>query len=162
MRMKRSTGPSPKSAGILESLKAENRKKVWAILEKQEEKVINFTTAKFLKFPPAMTVGEAQNEYDRAAKGKDVIMYLYVVDSADTLLGVIDIKELLLAPDNLPLKDIMVDTVITLSPDSTLKEASDLFARYDFRAIPVVDDQERILGVVPYRDVMSLTHHFLE
>jgi len=55
-----------------------------------------------------------------------------------------------------------VDTVIGLTPDSTLKEASALFARYDFRAIPVLDDQDTILGVVPYRDVMNLTHHFLE
>jgi CBS domain-containing protein/sporulation protein YlmC with PRC-barrel domain len=154
--------PSPESTGIIGSLKAENAKKVRAILEKQEEKVINYTTAKFLKFPPDMTVEQAQNEYDRAAKGKDVIMYLYVVDSVDRLLGVIDIKELLLAPDQAPLKDVMVDTVIGLKPDSTLKEASALFARYDFRAIPVLDDQDTIFGVVPYRDVMNLTHHFLE
>jgi magnesium transporter len=154
--------PAPESAEILASLKAENAKKIRAILEKQEEKVINFTTAKFLKFSPVMTVEQAQNEYDRAAKGKDVIMYLYIVDSVDRLLGVIDIKELLLAPDHAPLKDIMVDTVISLKPDSTLKEASALFDRYDFRAIPILDDQDTILGVVPYRDVMNLTHHFLE
>jgi Mg/Co/Ni transporter MgtE len=80
----------------------------------------------------------------------------------DRLLGVIDIKELLLAPDHAPLKDIMVDTVISLAPGSTLKDASALFGRYDFRAIPVLDDQDTILGVVPFRDVMSLTHHFLE
>ena len=154
--------PAPESAGILESLKAENSKKIRAILEKQEEKVINFTTAKILKFPPDMTVGDAQNGYDRAARGKDVIMYLYIVDSVDTLLGVIDIKELLLAPDSASLKDVMVDTVISLTPESTLHEASNLFARYDFRAIPVLDEQDRILGVVPYRDVINLTHHFLE
>jgi CBS domain-containing protein len=154
--------PSPESTEILGSLKPENAKKIRAIIGKQEEKVLNFTTTKFLKFPPDMTVGEAQNGYDRAAKGLDVIMYLYITDSADRLLGVIDIKELLLAPDNLPLRDVMVDTVIGLRPESTLKEASDIFARYDFRAIPVVDNQERILGVVPYRDVMTLTHHFLE
>ena len=153
---------SPESTEILGSLKAENAKKVRAILEKQEEKVINYTTAKFLKFSPEMTVEQAQTEYHRAAKGKDVIMYLYVVDSVDRLLGVIDIKELLLAPDYAPLKDVMVDTVIGLKPDSTLKEASALFGRYDFRAIPVLDDQDTILGVVPYRDVMNLTHHFLE
>jgi magnesium transporter len=154
--------PSPESAEILGSLKAENGKKVRAILEKQEEKVINFTTTKILKFPPDMTVGDAQNGYDHAAKGKDVIMYLYITDSVDRLLGVIDIKELLLAPDSAPLKDVMVDTVISLKPESTLKEASDFFARYDFRAIPVLDEQDRIMGVVPYRDVMNLTHHFLE
>ncbi|MCX6687788.1 MAG: CBS domain-containing protein [Methanoregula sp.] len=49
-----------------------------------------------------------------------------------------------------------------MSTESTLKEASQYFARYDFRAIPVTDEQNRLVGVIPYRDVMNLTHHFLE
>jgi magnesium transporter len=75
---------------------------------------------------------------------------------------VIDIKELLAAADTSLLKDLMIENVISLRPSSTLKEASDLFNRYDFRAIPVTDDDHRIVGVVTYRDVMKLTHHFIE
>ncbi len=89
-------------------------------------------------------------------------MYIYVVDAQDTLLGVIDLKELLQADDRALLKDIMIQNVISLNTTSTLKEASQSFARYDFRALPVTDEKNRIVGVIPYRDVMNLTHHFSE
>jgi CBS domain-containing protein len=148
--------------GILEAMNPDNARKVGIILEKQEEKVIHFTTQKFMKMAPDLTVGEVQNDYPASARGKDVIMYLYVVDERDVLIGVIDLKELLQADDTARLREIMVDHVIALKPGSTLKEASDLFARYDFRALPVTGEDDRILGVIPYRDVMNLTHHFLE
>lgn len=45
--------------------------------------------------------------------------------------------------------------------NSMLKEAAELFSHYGFRAIPVVDDQRRLIGVVPFRDVMNLTHYFI-
>ena len=89
-------------------------------------------------------------------------MYIYVVDDQDVLIGVIDLKELLQADDRALLKDIMIENVISLNTESTLKEASQSFARYDFRALPVTDERNRLVGVIPYRDVMNLTHHFLE
>jgi magnesium transporter len=147
---------------ILESLNKDTAKKIQSIVSKQEEKVLHYTTQKILKFPPDTIVEHVQNDYPRHARDKDVIMYIYVVGEGDTLLGVIDLKELLQADDKALLKDIMVENVITLNTESTLKEASQSFARYDFRAIPVVDDKNRLMGVIPYRDVMNLTHHFVE
>jgi CBS domain-containing protein len=147
---------------ILEALNKENAKKIQSIIGKQEEKVIHYTTQKILKFSPETTVEYVQNDYPRHARDKDVIMYVYVVDGHDTLLGVIDLKELLQADDKANLKDIMVENVISLNTESTLKEASQSFARYDFRALPVTDEKNRLVGVIPYRDVMNLTHHFLE
>jgi Mg/Co/Ni transporter MgtE len=85
-----------------------------------------------------------------------------VVDENDKLVGVLDIKELLEAPDDTLLNDVMITNIIVLRPESTLKEASKLFARYDFRAIPITDENDRMMGVVPYRDVMKLTYHFVE
>ncbi len=154
--------PSSEAQVILEALNRENAKKIQSIIGKQEEKVINYTTQKILKFSPDTTVEYVQNDYPRHARDKDVIMYVYVVDAQDTLLGVIDLKELLQADDRALLKDIMVENVISLNTESSLKEASQSFARYDFRALPVIDDKNRIVGVIPYRDVMNLTHHFLE
>ena len=115
-----------------------------------------------MKFSPETIVEYVQNDYPRHARDKDVIMYIYVVDAQDTLLGVIDLKELLQADDRALLKDIMVENVISLNTESTLKEASQSFARYDFRALPVTDEKNRLVGVIPYRDVMNLTHHFVE
>ncbi len=154
--------PSSEALVILEDLNKDNAKKIQSIIGKQEEKVINYTTQKILKFSPDTLVEYVQNDYPRHARDKDVIMYIYVVDTQDTLLGVIDLKELLQADDQALLKDIMVENVISLNTESTLKEASQSFARYDFRALPVTDERNRIVGVIPYRDVMNLTHHFLE
>ena len=147
---------------ILNTLSSEKAKKVRSILDRSEEVIENYTTSKFIMLPPDMMVGEVQDEYPKLAKGKDMIMYLYVADDSYVLHGVVDIKELLQADDQAKLIDIMIDDVITLTPESTLKEASEIFARYDFRALPVVDDEYRLVGVVPYRDVMRLKHHFID
>jgi Mg/Co/Ni transporter MgtE len=91
-------------------------------------------------------------------------MYLYIVDPEEKLLGVIDIKELLQAPMKTvtKLQDIMTVDVISLKTTSTLKEASLLFSRYNFRALPIVDPEGKIVGVVPFKDVMNLKHLFFE
>ena len=100
-------------------------------------------------------------KYQQMAQNKDVVMYLYIVDEEDKLLGVIDIKEILMSDEKSFLRDIMVDNVISLKSDSTLKEASSFFKRYGFRAVPIVDEDEHILGVIPYKDVINLKHRFL-
>jgi len=85
-------------------------------------------------------------------------MYVYVVDEDRKLLGVLNGKELLHAEPSAHLSDQMTTNLITLNTESTIKDASKLFARYGFRAIPIVDERESIIGVIPYRDVMDLKH----
>ncbi|MFZ1897723.1 magnesium transporter MgtE N-terminal domain-containing protein [Methanoregula sp.] len=154
--------PHSQAEDILEAISPEMAKKVRAIMERQEEKVIHYTTQKILKFLPETLVEYVQNDYPNHARGKDVIMYIYVVDKSEHLLGVVDLKELLIADDKSSLAAIMAENVITLNTDSTLKDASREFERYGFRALPVTDDENRLVGAIPYRDVMDLTHHFLE
>jgi magnesium transporter len=147
--------------GILELLDLDNAQKIRAIMEHHEENILDYATQEYVSFPPDCTVEHAEDEYRTAARGKDVVMYVYVVDEDRRLLGVIDIKELLQGENNASLKEIMVDNYISLGPDSTLKEAYETFARYDYRALPITDDKDKILGVVPYRDVMNLKHRFV-
>jgi len=136
--------------------------KIEEIIEKQETNILNFTTSKFLKCSGDMTVEGTLQHFRRIAKGMDVVMYFYVINENGKLLGVLDIKELLMAEPTNMLKDVMVENVITLKCDSTMKEAASTFLRYGFRALPVVDDSEVIQGVVPYRDVMNLKHRMLD
>ena len=146
---------------ILKLINKDTADKIQSILEQQEEKIINFATLDCLLFTPDMTVDQARKKFQRAAKDKDVIAYIYIVDEQNKLLGVIDLKELLRAEAEALLKDIMTDRVISLNPQSTLKEASEMFARYGFRALPITDENDKMLGVIPYRDVMNLKHLFL-
>ena len=117
-----------------------NAVKIQSILEKHEEKILDFATSNFLKVHPTDTVEQARDLYRRTAKGKDVIMYFYVVDENDKLLGVADIRDVLKADDNTQLKDIMDTRLTTLKPQSTLREASAMFSRYGYRALPITDD----------------------
>jgi CBS domain-containing protein len=150
--------PSSDADNILELIDAENREKIRIILDQHEEKVIHFATSSFFKFAPNLKIKEAINQFHTQAKDIDIIMYIYIVDKADTLIGVLDIKELLIAESETTLEEIMVEHVIQLKPDNSLNEAAKLFSRYGFRAIPIVDNEKKIIGVVPYRDVMNLGH----
>jgi len=156
--------PSSDADDILDSiskLDEENAQKIEFIIEKHDEKIINFATSHYFKFLPETKVKEALDAFHNEAKDKDVIMYLYIVDEQEHLLGVVDIRELLQAPLDSSLKEIMTASIITLTPESTLLEASRNFVRYLFRAIPITDEDDVILGVVPYRDIMNLNHRFI-
>jgi CBS domain-containing protein/sporulation protein YlmC with PRC-barrel domain len=147
---------------ILKLLDRENAVKIRAIMDHHEENIMDFATQEYVSFPPDLTAEKAVDDYKSVARGKDVVMYIYVLDEEKKLLGVIDIKELLLADDNAQLKDIMQENVHTLGPDSTLKEAYEKFARYDYRAIPISNDNYIMLGCVTYRDIVGLKHRFVE
>jgi len=153
---------APEANEILKLLDPENAIKIHAIMEHHEENILDYATQEYVAFPPDYTVERAQDEYRTVAKGKDVVMYIYVLDEKKHLLGVIDIKELLLADDTTFLKDIMEENVHSLDPDSTLKEAYEKFGRYDYRAIPISDDDYVMMGVVTYRDIVGLKHRFVE
>lgn len=154
--------PAEEKKAILGLLEPAKVAKIEEILRKHEINILNFTTIKFMKCPPDMSVKQARRKFREAARSMDVVMYFYVVDANDKLLGVIDIKQLFMAEDDDLLKNLMVEHVISLNPESTMKQAADAFIRYGFRALPVTDTSDIILGVVPYRDVMNLKHRMLD
>jgi CBS domain-containing protein len=147
---------------IMKLMDAENLDKIESILEKRQDTILNLTTQKYLKAQPDETVETVQDEYPKRAKGKDEIMYIHVTDGDNKLLGIIDVKELLQADDEALLKDIMNKNVITLKKESSIGEATKMFSRYGFRSLPVIDKDNKIVGVVRHNDVAKLTLHFLE
>jgi magnesium transporter len=151
----------PEANGILQLIDPQDATKIRSIIDLQEENILDFATQDYISFPPDYTVEMTQDEFRSVAKGKDVVMYIYILDEQKHLLGVIDLKELLLADDTALLKDIMEDHVHTLDPDSTLKEATEKFNRYEYRAIPISDDDYVMLGCVTYRDIIGLEHRFI-
>jgi magnesium transporter len=84
--------------------------------------------------------------------------YLYVVSHDDRLQGVVSLPELLLAKPETHLKEVMTTQVTTLRASDIIDVAEEKFTRYRFDALPVVDNDNVIKGVVPYRDVMNLEH----
>jgi CBS domain-containing protein/sporulation protein YlmC with PRC-barrel domain len=83
------------------------------------------------------------------------LSYVYLLDDERTLLGVVDLRDIVLAGDPVLLGDIMVAPVVSAQRDDTREDLAELFARYQFHLIPVVDEHDRMLGVVYYRDIMK-------
>ena len=147
---------------IMELMDEENLNKIKSILEKRQDTILNLITERYLKAQPDETVETVENAYPKRAKGKDEIMYIHVTDEDNKLLGVIDVKELLQADNQVLLKDIMNKNVIVLDKESSIGEATKMFSRYGFRSLPVTDNDNKIVGVVSQRDVVKLTLHFSE
>jgi CBS domain-containing protein len=153
--------PMPETEAILQKIDPEEATKIRALIEKHDDRIIDFTTTHYIAFPPEITVGEVLNRFRVVAKEADVVMYVYVCDPANVLLGVIDIKELLRADPAETLGHIMITNIISLDEHGTVADAYKLFARYSFRAIPIVGKGNVMKGAIPYRDIMQLDHHFV-
>jgi magnesium transporter len=153
--------PAAEADEIIALIDKENGQKVQYLIDKHDEKLSNFSTSHFIKLPPNMRMSQVLLQYRDIARDKDEIMYIYVVAEGDKLLGVADLKEVLQANLDDTLEQIMTAEIISLEPDNTLLEAAEMFSRYSFRAIPVVNEDNIILGVILYRDIMNLKHRFV-
>ena len=110
---------------------------------------------RFLQFPGDLVVEDAFVRFRKEAPNTLVVMYIYVADAGGHLRGVIDINELLQANPESRLEDIMVKNVVTVAPETRRGTIEALFRRYRFRAIPVVDEAGKIVGVVREKDAFS-------
>ncbi|MCX6646423.1 MAG: CBS domain-containing protein [bacterium] len=135
--------------------------KIQSILGKQDENIMNYVTDRFVAFPPDYSVETVINEYSVAGQGKEIRHYVYAVDSENKLQGIVDIAELLTSARSAMLSEIMTENIVFLTPQNTLKEAYTAFIRYAFRGIPVINEEEKLMGIILYKDVMNLKHRFV-
>jgi magnesium transporter len=101
----------------------------------------------FTRLAAQLTVGSAL-DWLRRNPPRERIIYFYVVDAEDRLVGVVPTRRLLLSPPETPLADIMVRNVVALPAEATVLDACEFFIQHRFLAFPVVDADRRILGVV--------------
>jgi Mg/Co/Ni transporter MgtE len=135
--------------------------KIRAIVNQQDESIENYLTHKFIVYSMYETVEQAKREYKVVAAGSEIRHYVYLIDASDAIQGIIDSSDLLINDDNVVLREIMTDKIVSLTLQDTLKDALDIFVRYGFRAIPILDEEKKILGVILYKDVMNLKHRFI-
>jgi magnesium transporter len=110
---------------------------------------------KFLAFSGDTVVEDAFIRFRKEAPKSDVTMYIYIVDDERHLSGVLDINELLQADPNTTLDKIMTRDVVTIEPSTMRGEVEKVFLRYHFRALPVVDKDRRIVGVIKEKDAFK-------
>lgn len=140
---------------ILDRLGAAKGANLEALLFHDEETAGSIMTTDFLALAETLTVAEAI-ETIRAYPKKDSFFYVYTVDSEGQLVGVLSLRTLLLASPTAHLGDVMLRTVVRSPVDASEEEVAQLVAKYDLLSIPVVDTQNRLLGVVTVDDVIDV------
>ena len=153
---------------IIQELEPEERMKVLSMVpefeRKQVEELLNYPentagglmTTEFLVLRRRMTAAEAIEAFRLWNPDAETIYYLYVVDQIGRLSGVVNLRQLILADPDTLIMDLMETKLITVGPDTDQEEAAQLLLRYDLLALPVVDDQKRLLGVITVDDVMDV------
>jgi len=152
--------PASDADEIIEFVDDESKQRVQQIIEQNDENIMLYSTQKVIKRPVETIVKDVIDNFRAVAGDMDVIMYVYVVDTDNILQGVVDIRELIAADPEQSLGEIMTDSLITLNQDDTLHDAVDMFFRYSFRAIPITDDNDYLLGVVSFHDIKGLKPRF--
>src|SRR5688572_7690129 len=142
-------------ARILEILGAAQGAKLESLLEGEEETAGSLMNTEFFALDEELTVAhsiEAIRQYPR----KESFFYVYCVDGDQHLVGVLSLRSLILADEEAKLKDIMVQSVVRTQVDSSPEEVAQLVSKYDLLSIPVVDHQNRLVGVVTVDDVLDV------
>jgi magnesium transporter len=112
-------------------------------------------TTEFLSYPQDMTVEEAIKELRLEAPDVETIYYLYIMDHNEHLVGVISLKNLILARPEATLKDIMKKPVKTLPLDAAENDVAEFISKYNLLAAPVVDENKAMRGIVTVDDVVD-------
>ncbi len=141
---------------ILKEMEEDMAEDVKELLAHPEEKAGGLMTTSFLKLPPSATVGEAMDLIRKEAEDMDFIYYLYVVDEKERLLGMTSLRELLVTPSWEVLGNLMETRVISVTLDEEKEEIAQNFAKYGIMALPVVDKDNRINGVIIFKNLLEV------
>ena len=113
-------------------------------------------TSEFLALRPRMTAHDAMEALRQWNPESEPIYYLFVVDGEKKLRGVVGLRELALASPDTLIEDIMDPDVISVKVGTDQEECANVMAHYDLAAIPVVDEEGRMVGVITYDDIVDV------
>lgn len=148
--------PHEQMTNLMELLKPEQAERVQAILSDREAKAKDIMSSNFMTAHKNAKVGEVLEKIRRSGVEPDAISYIYVISVEDqTLVGVVDLRELLLSSDQMTLGEIMVPPAVVAEENDVREDLAEMFAKYHYRMIPVVDERDRILGVIHFNDIMK-------
>ena len=142
---------------ILKHADPEMRSSINQILRYPENSAGSIMTTEYVSLRPHMTVEEAILRIRRQGVDKETIYTCYVTEKDRTLIGLVTVKDLLLADDDeTKIEDIMVTNLISVTTQTDQEEVARMFNKYNFLALPVVDGENRMVGIVTFDDAMDV------
>ena len=141
---------------ILRTADKDMRKQINELLKYPEDSAGSIMTTEFISLRPDMTAEMAIKRIRRTGVDKETIYTCYVNDENNKLIGITTVKDLLLANDDDAVRDLMEEHVISVHTLDDQEEVAQMFSNYDFLALPVVDNEQRIVGIVTIDDAIDV------
>ena len=141
---------------ILRTADKEMRKEINELLKYPEDSAGSIMTTEFILLRPDMTAEMAIKRIRRTGVDKETIYTCYVNDENNHLIGITTVKDLLLANDDDVVLDMMEENVISVHTLDDQEKVAQMFSNYDFLALPVVDNEQRIVGIVTIDDALDV------
>ena len=147
--------PEELAAEILESMQDEHSEEIEQLLQYDEDTAGGIMATEVFALNEDMTVREAIEALQQA-QDVEMVFYVYVTDEHGHLVGVLSLRQLLTVPPSTKLKNIMTKDVIRVRTDMDQEEVAQLVAKYNILAIPVVDENNKLMGIITVDDVIDV------
>ena len=148
--------PSNVVKRILKNVNEKDRKIINEILNYPDDCAGSIMTTEFIDLKENMTVSQAFDKIKKIGLKKETVYNCYVLDKNRKLLGVIDIKDLLIADRDEIIKDLMDENIVTVNTLDDKEDVANVLAKYDYVALPVVDKEKRLVGIVTVDDAIDV------
>ena len=147
--------PKERADELLRLMEPEEASDVKELLKYPDDSAGGLMTMDYVTIPAGMTAQEAIDYLRKVGEEAETIYYCYVVADGNRLVGVLSLRDLIVAPPAQRIDDIMVRDLITVQPLVPQEETAQLISRYNLLAIPVVDDAGQLLGIVTVDDAID-------
>jgi len=142
---------------LMAFLSKEQAERVRNILSQREIQARNIMSSDYVVAQKSDHAGDVLAGFRGSGRDPKSISYIYVVNGdGKTLLGVVDLRDLVLAQEHLTMSDVMVSPVVSAEEDDVQDDLVEMFVKYQYHMIPVVDRNDRILGVLYHNDIDNL------
>jgi magnesium transporter len=132
-----------------------SRDAVEALLKYEEGTAGSLMTKDFLSVPKDKTIGDAIEAFRKTTHPLESVSYIYVSDADGRLAGVCTLRHLLICDRATPMREMMNPRFVTVSADDRISEVRSLFRKYKFLALPVVDSEGRLEGIITLKDFVQ-------
>lgn len=147
--------PQAKAQELLQEMEPADAEDVAELLEHEEDTAGGLMTTGYVTFPPEATAGQSLEKLRAMANEVETIYYIYITDPSGRLVGVLSLRELLVARADQRLDEIMVTQVATARSEAAIQEVAETLSKYNLMALPVVDAEGRLEGIVTVDDVLD-------
>lgn len=147
--------PMAKAKEILESIEKEEAEDIQELLSHEEDTAGGLMINEFIAYLPETKVKDAIMKFRRDAEEVETVYYIYVIEANEKLIGAVSLRDLLLADPDARLTDIMETKLKTVTPDTDEMEVAEIISKYNLVALPVVDTEGFLLGIVAIDDVID-------